>query len=158
MEERISHLENISLRDQINQEFGVKEVDIKKYSGLTLAYIGDGVYDLIIRTLLVEQGNAPVNVLHKHSSRIVKAEAQAKLIHEVEMELTDEELGIYKRGRNAKSATSAKNASIIDYRRATGFEALIGYLYLNNQIERALFLVRLGLGRIKELEYFNKSE
>ncbi|MFA9465469.1 MAG: Mini-ribonuclease 3 [Velocimicrobium sp.] len=139
-----------SLYDQIDQVFGTKRTDIRQYSGLTLAYIGDGVYDLIIRTLLVEKGNAPVNTLHKKASKIVKAETQARLIRALEEELTEEELTVYKRGRNAKSATTAKNASINDYRTATGLEALIGYLYLDNQMERILRLIKIGLEKIGE--------
>jgi len=139
-----------SLFDQISQTFGAQKADLKQYSGLTLAYIGDAIYDLIIRTLLVEQGNAPVNTLHKRASKVVKAETQAHLIHAVLEDLTEEEQAVYKRGRNAKSATSAKNASINDYRTATGFEALMGYLYLNNQMDRALLLVKIGLEKIGE--------
>lgn len=139
-----------SLLDKIQESFELKKPNAKQYSPLTLAYIGDAIYDLIIRTVLVEQGNAPVHKLHKWASGYVKAEAQAKLIHKIEEELTEEELSIYKRGRNAKSATSAKNASILDYRTATGFEALMGYLYLDNQMERALWLVRTGLEQIEK--------
>ena len=141
---------SISLFDQIREVFEVEEVEAKQYSPLTLAYIGDGIYEIIIRTILVGQANAPVNVLNKKASSIVKAEAQANLIHAIEEELTEEELAVYKRGRNAKSYTSAKNASIRDYRTATGFEALMGYLYMDNQMDRALELVKLGLARIKE--------
>lgn len=139
-----------SLLDKIEENFDLKKSSAKQYSPLTLAYIGDAVYDLIIRTIIVEHGNAPVHKLHKSASSYVKAEAQAKLIHQLENDLSEEELLVYKRGRNAKSATSAKNASILDYRTATGFEALIGYLYLDNQIERALQLVRKGLEQIEK--------
>ncbi|MDK2807677.1 MAG: mini-ribonuclease [Clostridiales bacterium] len=142
--------ESISLKDQINQIFGKNAADYKQYSGLTLAYIGDAVFDLIIRTLLVENGNIPVNHLHKKASRVVKAQTQAALIHAIEEDLTEQECFIYKRGRNAKSVTSAKNASIHDYRTATGLEALVGYLYLDNQMERALLLMKTGLDRIGE--------
>ena len=139
---------SISLFDQIREVFDVEEVEAKQYSPLTLAYIGDGIYEIIIRTILVGQANAPVNVLNKKASSLVKAEAQANLIHAIEEDLTEEELAVYKRGRNAKSYTSAKNASIRDYRTATGFEALIGYLYMDNQMDRALELVKLGLAKI----------
>ncbi|MSS62662.1 Mini-ribonuclease 3 [Velocimicrobium porci] len=138
-----------SLLDKIQDTFELQPVMAKQYSPLTLAYIGDAIYDLIIRTMLVEHGNAPVNKLHRKASSFVKAEAQARLIHQIEDELTEEELAIYKRGRNAKSATSAKNASVLDYRTATGFEALMGYLYLDNQIDRALWLVQYGLEKEK---------
>lgn len=121
------------------------DADIKTFSPLTLAFIGDVVYDLIIRTIIVEKGNAPVNKLHKKVSSIVKAPAQMELFHKIEEKLTEEEVGVYKRGRNAKSFTSAKNASITEYRIATGLEALMGYLYLTNQFARILELVKLGL-------------
>lgn len=145
MEERVE-----GLFDQIKGTFGLKEEDIKTYSGLTLAYIGDGIYDLIIRSLLVSEGNAPVNTLHKRASQIVKAPSQSRLMKAIEEELTQEEEAVYKRGRNAKSATSAKNASIADYRTATGFEALMGYLYLTGRMERALALTKSGLEKTGE--------
>ncbi|SHO47204.1 Mini-ribonuclease 3 [Anaerocolumna xylanovorans] len=131
----------------IKETFSLAETDLKTYSPLTLAFIGDVVYDLIIRTLVVEQGNAPVNKLHKRVSSLVKASAQMELYHSIEDMLTEEELSIYKRGRNAKSFTTAKNASITEYRSATGLEALIGYLYLDNRLERVLELIKAGLER-----------
>lgn len=139
-----------SFLDWIKTEFNLEDKEAKQYSPLTLAYIGDGVYDLIIRTVLVEQANQPVNKLHRKASSIVKAESQARLVHEIMDSLTEEELAVYKRGRNAKSATSAKNASITDYRTATGLEALMGYLYMENQIGRAVALVKEGLLRLGE--------
>ena len=129
----------------IREGFALPEQDIKTYSPLTLAYIGDSIYDVVIRTMLVERGNAPVHGLHREASSMVKAEAQKQSLQKIEPELTEEELAIYKRGRNAKSYTSAKNASITDYRIATGLESLMGYLYLTGQMERLLYLVRLGL-------------
>ena len=114
----------------IQKEFELTPVDIRTYSPLTLAYIGDGVYELIIRTVLVEQGNLQPAKLHKKSSGLVKAAAQAAMIRGLEAQLTEEELSAYKRGRNAKAYHTAKNASVADYRTATGFEALMGWLYL----------------------------
>lgn len=134
----------------IRTAFLLEEQDIRSYSPLTLAYIGDAVYDLIIRTMLVEQSNAQVNRLHKRASGYVKASAQKELLFLIEEALTEEEKGVYKRGRNAKSFTSAKNASIGEYRVATGFEALIGYLYLTGRMGRALELVRLGIEKKKK--------
>lgn len=137
--------EKLSLITYIKLLMGLPDTDIKTYSPLTLAYIGDGVYDLIIRTMIVEQGNAPVNKLHKRVSNLVKAPAQMELFHIIEEILTEEELAVYKRGRNAKSFSTAKNASLTDYRIATGLEALIGYLYLTNQLTRILELIKMGL-------------
>lgn len=134
-----------SFLNLILKEFDIEPVDAKQYSPLTLAFIGDGIYDIVIRTIVVTNGNAPVNKLHKQVSNFVKASAQAALFHEIEADLTEEEKSIYKRGRNAKSFTSAKNATIIDYRIATGLEALIGYLYLSHQTERIITLIRKGL-------------
>ena len=125
--------------------FSVKEQDARQYSPLTLAYIGDAVYEMIVRTILVERGNAPVNVLHKHASKLVKAEAQADSYHRVKEMLTEEELSVFRRGRNAKSYTSAKNATIGDYRVATGFEALFGFWYLTGQTERMLTVAKAGM-------------
>ena len=119
----------------------LKEADAKMYSPLVLAYIGDAVYEVIIRTIVVNHGNCPVNRMHQKSSSLERAAAQAEMIQMMKEELTEQEQAIYRRGRNAKSATAAKNATIADYRAATGFEALIGYLYLNGEKERLIELV-----------------
>lgn len=129
----------------LRETFQISGQDVRTYSPLTLAYIGDAVYEIIIRTVIVEQGNAPVNKLHKRSAALVKAPAQAAMMKVIEPMLTEEEKHIFKRGRNAKSYTCAKNASMIDYRVATGFEALIGYLYLSDKWDRITELVRTGL-------------
>ena len=118
-----------------------------------LAYIGDSIYDLVIRTYLISLGNMPVNKINRHACRLVKAETQSELIGILEEQLTENELSVYKRGRNAKSYTSAKNATIGDYRRATGFEALMGYLYLDGQYDRLTKLVHTGLEAIGEWEH-----
>lgn len=134
-----------SLAEYIRGMWNLPEVDLKTYSPLTLAFIGDSIYDLIIRTLVVESGNAPVNKLHKQVTKQVQATAQAELFHKIEAQLSEEELAVYKRGRNAKSFTSAKNAGIVEYRTATGLEALIGYLYLSGKISRILELIKPAL-------------
>ncbi|NLP33936.1 MAG: ribonuclease III [Clostridiales bacterium] len=131
-----------SFASYLKGTFQLPDTDIKSFSPLTLAYIGDTVYDLIIKTSVVEQGNAPVNKLHKQVTKYVKATAQAEHYHKIEEMLTDEEMAIYKRGRNAKSYTSAKNAGIVEYRTATGVEALIGYLFLTDQTDRLMELMR----------------
>ena len=95
-------------------------MDENSYSPLVLAYIGDSVYEVIIRTKVINRGSMQVNKMHKQSSELVKAGTQAELIKAIEDMLTQEEHAVFKRGRNAKSATSAKNASVIDYRMATG--------------------------------------
>ena len=123
--------------------FELENTDIRTYSPLTLAYIGDAIYELVIRTILVEKGNTQVNKLHQRASKLVKASAQSAIIEKLKPYLTDEEMGVFKRGRNAKSFTMAKNASMSDYRRATGFEALMGYLYLTEQWDRMLELIKI---------------
>ena len=125
--------------------FQLEEVDIKEYSPLTLAYIGDGIYDLIIRTLVINKGNKQVQKLHLETSALVNAGTQSKMMRVLQEQLTEEEHAVYKRGRNAKSVSPAKNQSVTDYRRATGFEALLGYLYLKKEWQRILDLVKMGL-------------
>ena len=118
------------------------DINITDYSPLTLAYIGDGIYEIVIRTIIVDEANRQVNKIHKAASNLVKAGTQAKMIHYIMDDLTDEELTIYKRGRNAKAVTRAKNASMSEYRTATGFEALMGWLYLTGQSERMMKLIK----------------
>ena len=130
---------------ELKELFGLKDIDLRTYSPLTLAYIGDGVYELVIRTVLVKKGNCPVNQLHKKASSLVKAGTQSKMMEALEPILTEEELAVYKRGRNAHSPTMAKHATMADYRRATGFEALMGYLYLKEDYSRIVELVRKGI-------------
>ena len=125
----------------IREQFDIKEVDIRTYSPLTLAYIGDGIFDLVIRSIVVGRGNTRANELHHRTSHIVKAHTQAEMAEKLLPVLTETENDIYRRGRNAKSPTMAKNATMSDYRKATGFEALMGYLYLTDLFERIVFLV-----------------
>ena len=141
---------NESLSLTIMDAFGIAPKDVHTYSPLVLAFIGDDVFDLIILTILVEKANQPVNMLHKKASAIVKASSQKAIYKAIEDMLSEEEKSVYRRGRNAKSNTMAKNASVGEYRSATGFEAMIGYLYLTGQMRRILELVRLGLERTKQ--------
>lgn len=116
----------------------LKEKDVKpnELSPLTLAFIGDTVFDLLVREDLICKANRPANDLHNLAVQKVKASAQAGFIEKIMPHLTETELAVYKRGRNAKSGHLPKNASQSDYHMATGFEALIGYLYLSDRIER----------------------
>lgn len=129
----------------LKETFDLQTQDMKTYSPLTLAYIGDAIYELVVRTVLVERGNTQVKKLHQRASRLVKASAQSAMIETLKPYLTEEEMSVFKRGRNAKATTMAKNATMSDYRRATGFEALMGYLYLKEDFSRILELVRAGL-------------
>ena len=138
-----------SLNQEIKDKFAIADVDIRTYSPLTLAYIGDGVFDLVIRSVVVGKGNTRANQLHQRTSQIVKAHTQALMIEYLQDQLTEEETEIYRRGRNAKSPTMAKNATMADYRKATGLEALVGYLYLTDRFERVVELVRIGAEGLK---------
>ena len=146
-DKRFSEEVNLSgLKGLFNQVFHLEDKDLRTYSPLTLAYIGDGVYELVIRTILVKKGNCPVNQLHRKASSLVKAGTQSSMMEVIEPMLTEEEHSVYRRGRNAHSPTMAKHATMADYRRATGFEALMGYLYLKDDFSRIIELVRAGIG------------
>mgnify|MGYP001131975629 CR=1 FL=1 len=125
---------------------GIKPNEV---SSLALAYIGDAIYEIFVRTMVLSKGNAPVNKLHKQSKEYVNAKGQAELYQVIAEYLTEEEKAVFRRGRNAKSYTTPKNMDIADYRCATGLEALFGYLYLKGDMQRALELFEKGvsLGR-----------
>lgn len=148
--------ESVSLLQSIKESFGLKEVDIRTYSPLPLAYIGDSVYDLIFRTMVVGKGNMSVNKMNLQTIQYVKAPAQAKMIESILDELTEDELVVYKRGRNASPHTIAKNASLDEYKKATGLEALVGYLYLEERMDRVLELIQIGLHKL-DMQEGNKS-
>ncbi|MBQ5426882.1 MAG: ribonuclease III [Pseudobutyrivibrio sp.] len=133
------------LNEYLNEKFNIEAKDIRTYSPLTLAYIGDSIYDLVIRSILVNKGNTPVNKLHQRASQVVKAQTQAAMILALMDELTDEEKDWYRRGRNSKPHTKAKNASTMDYLEATGFEDVMGYLYLTGDMDRICELVNRGI-------------
>ncbi len=140
--------EGVTILEAVKETFSCGGTDIRTYSPLTLAYIGDSIYDLVIRTVVVERGNRSANNLHKKTVSYVNARVQARMIDALADVLTQEEEAVYHRGRNAKSYTSAKNASVIEYRKATGLEALCGYLYLQGRQERMLYLVKEGISRV----------
>jgi ribonuclease-3 family protein len=126
MEESIK----FEFHEYLEELFCLDALDAKEYSPLALAYIGDCVFDLVIKNLVIHKGNKQVQKLHEETSRYVQASAQSLMMRAMQDHLTAEEHAIYRRGRNTRSVSAAKNQSITDYRRATGFEALIGYLYL----------------------------
>src|SRR5689334_929348 len=109
--------------------------------GLALAYLGDAVWEIIIRQHLLAQGEMKPDRLHKFATRYVKAKSQSDVLHVLLDGLSEEETAVVKRGRNAKSGSIPKNADVIDYRHATGFECLLGYLYLQGRHERIRELV-----------------
>lgn len=112
-----------------------KESEVRELSPLALAYIGDACFEILVRSEILDVRKNP-NKLHRESIRFVRAKSQRELIEKVEDKLTEEEMKIFKRGRNAKSHTVPKNADPIDYRMATGLEALFGYLYLLKRYNR----------------------
>ena len=134
-----------SLDKYIREILELEEMETNGYSPLVLAYIGDSVYDLVIKSIVINKGNRQVQKLHKDTSELVCASTQSLMMRGIQEHLTEVEHGIYRRGRNSKTVTPAKNQSITDYRRGTGFEALIGYLYLNKEYERLVELIKMGL-------------
>ena len=129
----------------VNEIFNSKEVRPNEYSPLALAFIGDSVFDLVIKSVIVEKSNCQVNKLQNKTSKIVRATTQALIVDALKDELSEEEANIYRRGRNAKPYTKAKNASYSEYCKATGLEALVGYLYLKGDTERLVSLIKLGI-------------
>ena len=148
----------MNMLESIEEQFGFEQQDIRSFSPLTLAYLGDAVMEVVVRTVVIEQGNRPVNELHKISTSFVKAEAQAKMVLGLQEEFTEEERQIIRRGRNAKPYTTAKNASRADYHKATGFEALMGYLYLKKDWKRLLDLVKIGLCSVSDRSALKEEE
>lgn len=145
MEESINAADKGNLLADIRAAFPGKQQDVRAYSPLTLAYVGDAVYDLIIRTVVVERANRPANQLHRITVQYVSAGAQAKIVQALMDSFTEEEQAVYRRGHNSKPHTMAKNASAGDYLKATGFEAVLGYLYLQDRMDRVLELVKKGI-------------
>lgn len=122
---------------------------VKMLSPLGLAYIGDCIFELMVRERMIARGNMPVHKLHRLTVSYVRASAQSKAIEIIEDKLSEEEFAIYKRGRNANGNHIPKNANPIDYRRATGLEALFGYLHLSGQHERVTELFEMIFAGIK---------
>ncbi|MBS4959256.1 MAG: ribonuclease III [Clostridiales bacterium] len=129
---------------------GEKKIDPRQLSPLTLAFVGDAVFEIYARThVLFQTGNAPVSKFNKLARGIVNAKAQAEMVFVLEELFTEEEKAVYRRGRNAKSYTMPKNADMMDYRHATGLEAVFGYLYLEGRMERLTALFQAGLQKKK---------
>ena len=135
----------VMLPEGIRESFGCKEQDIRSFSPLTLAYIGDCVYELIVRTVVVERGNRQPQKLQKESAEFSRAGTQCRIYEALLSEVTEEEADILRRGKNAHFHTKARNATPSEYRKATALEALIGYLYLTGRMERVLELLKIGI-------------
>ncbi len=136
-----------SFRQQILSVFPCREQDIRTYSPLALAFLGDGVYSMIARTIVVSAGNRQAAKMHNDSIRYVSAHAQALVADAIRDLLTPEEERMLHRGRNSNPEHHAKNASLEDYLWATGLETLCGYLYLTDRTDRLLFLLHEGMTR-----------
>ncbi len=116
--------------------FTDSDIEAKQLSPLNLAFIGDCIYEILVRETLVAQANRPVNDLHRESVKFVSAKAQTQAYEKIKDLLTEEETAQFKRGRNAKTGHSPKSATGAEYHTATGMEALFGYLYLTEQTDR----------------------
>ncbi len=138
--------------DLKNIENLIPEYDTKSLSGLSLAFIGDAVYELFIRNYILSKGEARVKTLHKDCVRLVNADFQADMMDVLLPVLTEEETAVFKRGRNAHSGHTPKNKSEAQYHKATGFEALIGFLYLKKDYDRLSYLFSLILEQGEKYE------
>lgn len=135
------------LREEILERFPQKQTDIRMYSPLALAFLGDGVYSLIVRTMVISKGNRQAEKLHNDTRKYVSAQAQARIGDAIQELLTEEEARIYRRGRNANPYHHAKNATLEEYLKATALETLCGYLYLKDETARFLELLKAGIER-----------
>lgn len=139
-----------SLRQEIVHVFPCKVADIRTYSPLTLAFLGDAVYSIVIRTIIVSKGNRRPEKLHNESEKYVCAAGQAAVAEAIRPMLSEEEETIFRRGLNSNPNHHAKNATIKDYLQATALEALCGYLYLKDETVRLLELISTGLEKTEQ--------
>ena len=137
-------LSSVGLPMALQELSGGREAAPEVLTPLDLAFVGDAVCSLIFRTMAAGGGACPVEKMHQFAGRYVNAGAQSAMMRYIQPHLTEKEHHIYRRGRNSKPVTHAKNQTVTDYRRATGYEALLGYLYLANDWDRLMELVRIG--------------
>lgn len=126
----------------------IKNIDLQTVSMQTLAFIGDAVYNVYIRCYLASHSNVKTGMLHKESIKYVSAKGQSHTIDDILDMLTEEEMSVYKRGRNTNINTVSKNIDVVNYKRATGFEALIGYLYVKGEKNRLDELVKICIDKL----------
>ncbi len=150
--------QGVDMLETILDLYSLEKKEAGQYSPLNLAFIGDTVFDMVVRTVLVESANRPVNILQKKASGVVMAKAQARMADALMDTLSEEERNIFRRGKNAKPATKAKNASYPVYLKATGLEAVIGYLFLKGETERAVKLIKTGMDALETEEDPKKEE
>lgn len=135
---------------KIKEQFEIKDTDINTYNPLTLAFIGDSVYETIVRTMVLSKGNKSVNALAKDKNKLVNAKTQSRIAETLTEYYTEEEADIYRRGKNAKTANHSKSAAYSEYHRATGLEAVFGYLYLTGKLDRCLELFKTALEKLDD--------
>lgn len=123
----------------------ISKIDLQIVSNQTLAFIGDAVYNVYIRTYLASKSTMQTGILHRQSVKYVSAKAQSKIIDNIIENLTEDEINMYKRGRNTNITTVSKNVDIVEYKKATGFEALIGELYLQKDITRLEEIIHMAI-------------
>lgn len=145
MEKSVNHTGADTFSGNLKETFGLPEKDWKLYAPLTLAYLGDAAYEIVIRTIFVKEADRQPEKLHRQVTSLVSARTQARMIEYLLPELTQTEASIYRRGKNSKPYTKAKNATMQEYLKATGFEAVMGYLYLCEDFGRMNELIRKGL-------------
>ena len=132
---------------QIQAVFPPGETDVRRYSPLALAFLGDGVYSLIVRTIVVGKGNRQAEKLHNETKELVSAQAQARIGDAIQDLLTEDEHRIYRSGQHANPEHHAKGVSLETYMKATALETLCGWLYLQDRMERFLELLKTGMKR-----------
>ena len=139
--------ESLTFHKTVEDAFSLPKQDIRTATPLTLAFVGDNVYDLVVRTVIFEEGSRKLNEMHKKKSSLVKASAQAWIGTYLSENgiFTEEEAEYYRKGKNAKNLSHAKNAGFAEYHKATGLECVMGYLYLTEREERAVELCKLGI-------------
>ena len=130
---------------KLKQQFNLEDVDLRTYNSLTLAFIGDSVYEILVRSIVVCKGNKSVNALAKDKNALVNAKAQSQIAEFLKDYYTEEEAEVYRRGKNAKTANHSKSAAYSEYHRATGLEAVFGYLYLSGNMDRCIELLKIAL-------------
>lgn len=136
----------------------IKNIDLQVVSMQTLAFIGDAVYNVYVRCYLASNSTEKTGMLHKKSINFVSAKAQSKLVDMLQNILSEEEIAVYKRGRNTNINKVAKNVDVIEYKKATGFETLIGYLYVKNDTNRLDFIIKECIEYIINSENKNRGE
>lgn len=156
MEESLSmsesmEMDSLDICGFIEESFGMEKPDFRTMSPLNFAFIGDCIFDLVVRTIYVSKGTTSVNKLHKKCADHVRAEAQMRMFKLIEEELNEEELLMAKKGRNAKIHSAARNATLREYRYATGFETLVGFLYMKGEMKRVVELMKIGIERFDKL-------